>query len=605
LKCGAAGGIQPIGWVIIATALMAAVVGTGTLAYVTLRGEAAKVKQIVQDVFSAICPRPPVVGDTYMPGGEVVKVSELQALLQLVENNPEEEKFMRLPTRQKHQQEKLHVARQQKQVLLSRALDESAVEAYDVAEFEAFLVDVGGSTRNMIALGEFIKGLAEKKRDIAKQIEIDADLVCAQVEFTENKSRALFDAFDFDDSGSLDIEELSNAVERISIANGDIGRNDVLSEAVELLSHMDADSNGEISFAEFHNALVDSADHAFVRTRLRVTRKALTSLLVEKDICKKNQADAEVKRAFQELEAVEASGSAEKIEQARQRHEDAKNRRLESLSRMMGTVDGNENATEGHRERRSRGSVATGISATQTALMNMAGTGVVVAAMGGPVEEEEAADGEEEVDDDDDEEEEEEEEEPEEIKNDPTADLIAQLKLLVTQMQIFGSMASTIQIDWPQVFLDVSSQAKALKIDFVAIFGIGCTVRMSYYSRLTLYFVLPFMGLAMIVVIFLVQRFVNTTSDVQELYDKAWNNVQTMLFLLYPNLAQVTLDAFNCREILGEYYLIADYEARCFTVTWSKYAVLAAIGLTTPHIASCMLSHHASRRKLFALTTTP
>ena len=52
-----------------------------------------------------------------------------------------------------------------------------------------------------------------------------------------------------------------------------------------------------------------------------------------------------------------------------------------------------------------------------------------------------------------------------------------------------------------------------------------------------------------------------------------------MLFLLYPSLSMITLDTFNCREILGEYYLVADMEARCYTTEWANHAVFAVIGV--------------------------
>ena len=52
-----------------------------------------------------------------------------------------------------------------------------------------------------------------------------------------------------------------------------------------------------------------------------------------------------------------------------------------------------------------------------------------------------------------------------------------------------------------------------------------------------------------------------------------------MPFFLNPSLSKVVLDAFHCRLIDGDYYLVADFAEVCFGARWTGNAVLAFIGI--------------------------
>merc|ERR1719473_2671431 len=101
---------------------------------------------------------------------------------------------------------------------------------------------------------------------------------------------------------------------------------------------------------------------------------------------------------------------------------------------------------------------------------------------------------------------------------------------------------------------------------------------MGYYNQLTFYFAMPTVGLAAIWLWCLLKRFLGH-GDPEEALDTAWNNVQTFLFILYPTTASVVLNAFNCREILGKYYLAQDLASLCYTAEWRQYAILAVVGV--------------------------
>ena len=61
--------------------------------------------------------------------------------------------------------------------------------------------------------------------------------------------------------------------------------------------------------------------------------------------------------------------------------------------------------------------------------------------------------------------------------------------------------------------------------------------------------------------------------------DIHWAHVQTVLFLLYPGVSKVVLQAFHCRLINGEWYLVADLNEVCYTSDWTANAALALVGV--------------------------
>ena len=84
------------------------------------------------------------------------------------------------------------------------------------------------------------------------------------------------------------------------------------------------------------------------------------------------------------------------------------------------------------------------------------------------------------------EEEEEEEEEEEDVEAefgdegtdgvDPVGDLVAQLKLLMSQSQIMSSIGGSISIEWPAAFIDLAGVAKFAKVRRTPSLHHHCTV---------------------------------------------------------------------------------------------------------------------------------
>ena len=109
---------------------------------------------------------------------------------------------------------------------------------------------------------------------------------------------------------------------------------------------------------------------------------------------------------------------------------------------------------------------------------------------------------------------------------------------------------------------------------------------MNYYSALLINVVTPLLILLAILCSFTVQAYMmqpeGITTMEQHIGDKKdshWGYVQGLLFLCYPGVSYVVLQAYNCRLIEGEWYLVADLSEICYTDKWTLYAVLACIGV--------------------------
>jgi hypothetical protein len=52
-----------------------------------------------------------------------------------------------------------------------------------------------------------------------------------------------------------------------------------------------------------------------------------------------------------------------------------------------------------------------------------------------------------------------------------------------------------------------------------------------------------------------------------------------LLFLLYPSLSAKMLSVFNCMEVHGKHYLVADLRVVCYTTRHTTERAVGAVGL--------------------------
>ena len=125
---------------------------------------------------------------------------------------------------------------------------------------------------------------------------------------------------------------------------------------------------------------------------------------------------------------------------------------------------------------------------------------------------------------------------------------------------------------------------------------------MPYYNTLLTYTVGPILAVP---AIFLVYKM---SSDPETAWNTAMARLQLFIFLVYPLCSAIVLQAFNCREIMGTSYLIADLAAPCYDSVWTKYAVLAFVGILVYPIGAFLYTYVAlkrNRHKLYLEVRVP
>ena len=113
---------------------------------------------------------------------------------------------------------------------------------------------------------------------------------------------------------------------------------------------------------------------------------------------------------------------------------------------------------------------------------------------------------------------------------------------------------------------------------------------MPYYNTLLFYTVGPFIIMA---TIFLVYKM---SSDEKAAWNVAMSRLQFCIFLGYPLCSGVVFQAFNCREIMGTSYLIADLASPCYDDTWIQYSLLAIVGILVYPIGAFVYTYTCLKR---------
>ena len=145
---------------------------------------------------------------------------------------------------------------------------------------------------------------------------------------------------------------------------------------------------------------------------------------------------------------------------------------------------------------------------------------------------------------------------------------------------------TSIAIAWPPIFTDLSKAYAVAQLDLLAVFGIGCLAPVPYYSKLYMQFMGPLLILGAIFCLFLFRAHVlrpglgvSLSQYRYELKNTHYAYVQSLLFLCYPGVSFVMIQAFNCRDVEGKWYLVADLSEVCYSEKWSGYAFLAMLGV--------------------------
>ena len=113
---------------------------------------------------------------------------------------------------------------------------------------------------------------------------------------------------------------------------------------------------------------------------------------------------------------------------------------------------------------------------------------------------------------------------------------------------------------------------------------------MPYYTTLQVYTVGPFIVGLTIFVIY------KMSPDQEVAWNTAMSRLQLCIFMFYPLCSAVVFQAFNCREIMGTSYLIADLASPCYDNTWVQYSLLAIVGILVYPIGAFVYTYTCLKR---------
>lgn len=180
--------------------------------------------------------------------------------------------------------------------------------------------------------------------------------------------------------------------------------------------------------------------------------------------------------------------------------------------------------------------------------------------------------------------EEEEEEDPEgdwgeEDDEDPLEDLTAQMKIVAAHFQVVGGSLTSMKIDLPSATQSLVSIGNTFSLDVFSIFAIDCIQRVTFYQKMHFFLAVPVsMGIIYYIGLCLIKKCFTSVPE-EDFVTFMINKFMIIMFMFYPALCAILLGIFECREIEGVSWLIADLTIECYTSTWATEALVACVGI--------------------------
>ena len=113
-------------------------------------------------------------------------------------------------------------------------------------------------------------------------------------------------------------------------------------------------------------------------------------------------------------------------------------------------------------------------------------------------------------------------------------------------------------------------------VDFVRWTSLECVHEMAYHNKLLAMTIIPLVALGILAFVFFLlnSRILLKNSEITDrkrFKRQLWKVVCFLMFLIYPGVSSVVLRYFVCKEVEGEFFLVADFRLKCFQSTWWKY----------------------------------
>lgn len=172
--------------------------------------------------------------------------------------------------------------------------------------------------------------------------------------------------------------------------------------------------------------------------------------------------------------------------------------------------------------------------------------------------------------------------------------ILSPARVLLSFWQIISSFSGSLYVPWPAVYYHVSSAVNVTRLNFISILSIACaSPQLSFFQYFNLVTLSTFAFIAYMLLLLRLgvasakRHSASHASKHARHYHKAdEERFKTRLlgvltwgiFLIYPLVSQVTLQAFSCTRLeRGTAWLNADYNIQCWVGKHWVYAGVAAM----------------------------
>jgi len=170
-----------------------------------------------------------------------------------------------------------------------------------------------------------------------------------------------------------------------------------------------------------------------------------------------------------------------------------------------------------------------------------------------------------------------------EVIEDFYSNMTAVIKIMTSHLQISSSMEFTMNIPWPDAIDDLFTQMSVINLEFFSIVPAGCIMRISYYMRFTFMTITPLLIVGLLglytwrsIVAF---RKKGLEEKAQATTARGWWIFFIFTYLIYPSVSGDVLAMFSCKPIYEYYYLIADYNEKCYEGVWTSWMIFGLVGV--------------------------
>jgi len=167
---------------------------------------------------------------------------------------------------------------------------------------------------------------------------------------------------------------------------------------------------------------------------------------------------------------------------------------------------------------------------------------------------------------------------------------VYKMKIVLGFMQIGTNLATNVDIPWPSYYRAFINIFNFANFDFIRWASFSCVVNSESYYYVKFMVILGSPP-ALFLVLFLVYYAPSLVRDRMDISDRDdyrhrrstsrrqfWKLTIFTILLIYPFVSSTVVKYFNCREVEGVNYLLADLRVICGEGDWNNYLTLAIAG---------------------------